>query len=164
MNSIISCPDSEVMIDESSKCCLGETYKFCDKQVHKIPCQIQRNRNLRLLAKTSIRVDRYLLRKQTHPGAKIQKSKIMVEDIEKVRKLVKKCGKVICKKDLHQPDIVNGQLAVKLGNRLTNKYQQNGYLDIIGMMLENKLPHERYFSKTHRHHHKHHHRHHHIHH
>ncbi len=62
MNSIniISCPDSVVMIDETSKCCLGETYKFCDKQIHKIPLQTQRNRNLRLLAKTSIRIDRYL--------------------------------------------------------------------------------------------------------
>ena len=153
--NLISYPDSEVMIDESSKCCMGDTYKFCDKQIHKIPLQTQRNRNLRLLAKTSIRVDRYLLRKKKHPLSLIHKSKVMINDIDKVIKMVRKCSKVICKKDLHQTDI--NTLELKLGKRLSKRYQRNGYYDIIVMMLEHKLPNERYYTKTRRHHHKHHH-------
>ena len=155
--NIISCPDSEVMIDESSKCCMGDTYKYCDEQVHRIPKQTQENRNLRLLAKTSIRVDRYLLRKKKNPRTLIHKSKVMTNDIDKVRKMVRKCGKVICEKDLHEEDIAN--LTSKLGKRLSKRYQRNGYYDIIVMMLAHKLPNERYYTKTRRHHHKHHHHH-----
>jgi len=62
--NIISCPDSEVIINVSSKCCMGDTYKFCDKQIHKIPLQTHKNKNLRLLAKTSIRLDRLILRRK----------------------------------------------------------------------------------------------------
>lgn len=161
MNSIISNFDSKVMVDESSKCCMGETYNFYNKQIHKIQCQTQRNKNLRLLAKTSIRIERYFLRKLYYPRLKIRKSKIMIKDIEKIKKMVRKCGKVICKKNLLLSDINNEYLTVKLGQYLTNKYQQNGYFDIIKMMLDHSLPHERYFSKTHKHHHhKHHHKHH----
>ena len=161
-DNIVSCPDSEVMIDESSKCCLGETYKYCDKQVHRIPKQTQKNRNLRLLAKTSIRVNRYLLRKQKHPRTWIRKPKTMTNNIDKVKKMIRECSKVICKNNLHEEDIAN--LASKLDKHTSARYQRNGYNEIIAMMLEHKLPNERYYTKTRRHHHKHHHKHHHHHH
>ena len=164
MSSVISCSDSEVVLDESSNCCIGDTYTFCDTQIHKIPSQTQKIRNLRLLAKASIRLDRFHLRKLRHPSLDIRRPTIMTKNIEKVKKMIKICSKVICEKDLKQSDIDNNQLAVKLGHSLTNKYQQNGYFDIICMMLNHNLPHEKYFTKTHKHHHihhKHHHKHHH---
>lgn len=145
-SNIFSCYDSRVMVDESSKCCMGDTYKFCNSLIHKIPLQKQTNKNLRLLAKTSIRIDRYLLRKQKHPNTFIRKSRILSKDIHKVKKLVRKCGKIICKKDLHEYDIP------VLTTKLSKRYQKNGYNDIIVMMLKHQLPHERYYLK-HKHHH-----------
>ena len=149
------------MIDESSKCCMGDTYKFCDDQVHRIPEQTQKNRNLRLLAKTSIRVDRYLLRKKKHPLTLIHKPKTMTDNIDKVKEMIRECRDVICEKKLYKKDIAN--LASILGKHTSRRYQRNGYYDIIVMMLEHKIPNVRYYTKTRRHHHKHHHKHHHHH-
>jgi len=67
--------------------------------------------------------------------------------------MVRKCSKVICKKDLYETDI--NTLSLKLGEHLNEQYQKNGFYDIIVMMLQHKLPHERYFTKTHKHHHNH---------
>ena len=141
----------KTVIDASSKYCMGETYKFCNAQVYKIPMQLHSKRSIRLLAKTSIRFERYLLRKKK--DSQLHKSNILNRDIQKVKKIVRECNDVIYQKDLHKSDI--GNLTSKLGVRLNNRYQKNGYFDIIVMMLKHKLPYQRYYTKTHRHH-KHH--------
>lgn len=53
---------------------MGNNYKYCDEQVYRISKQTQTNRNIRILAKISIRVDKYLLRKK-HPLTLIRKPK-----------------------------------------------------------------------------------------
>ena len=143
------CSDSEVMIDESAKCCMGQTYKFCGHEIHKIPLQTHENVNMRLLAKTSIRVDRLLSRREKHKNSSIHKSRVLSKDLRKVRKIVRKCGKIIKKKHLQVSDIPT--LSTKLGPRLSKRLKDKGYDKIIVMMINNELPHEEYIKHHHHH-------------
>lgn len=164
--------DSEIMIDAASNICMGETIRYCNEDVHKLRLQQQENQHMKLLAKTNIRVTRYLSRKN-RIGTSVREPKILLRDVQKVKELVKKCGKVIIKKNLTLSDATNRHsMRRKLGGKRKYKhFQKKGYIEIIKMMLEKKLPHEDYFhfgelqrqlqsEYQYRHHHKHHHRHH----